>query len=293
MESIHESPSCLWICMELCAEGSVGRFVSDRGCFDDRFLHDHGHFGQLLRAVNYLHRKRIVHRDLKPDNLLLHRGARVVKICDFNSARQIGSSFCSCMLTDRGTREFTAPELRFGHMWNERVDIWALGLCFYFMLIGRLPFDIQSRQVAEVLSLGKLPSMQWEGASELHQNLILSCLAINMRDRPPAMQLLKHAALDGIGSVPKRGRTPSPQDANPRCSVGVVSTFFIISPACGLLSIHASQQHYSLHDAGSLFEASVSDWKERRDGALQLRRLARSQFEKVEAASSAGDRHPS
>merc|ERR1719181_1265709 len=99
------------------------------------------------------------------------------------------------MLTDRGTRTFTAPELTFGLTWNERVDIWACGLCFYVMIVGNLPFDIQHREASLALSIGVQPPIQWNGVSELQQNLILQCLAVNMRDRPPAMQLLRHPSL--------------------------------------------------------------------------------------------------
>jgi len=281
MESLHEAESCVYICMELCSDGSVGGYLEKHGCFQEDRARDL--FGQLVPAVNYLHRKRIVHRDLKPDNLLLHDSAKVIKIADFNSAKQIGDSFNSCMLTDRGTRSYSAPELRFGLLWNERVDVWALGLCFYVMLKGVLPFDIQCRKVSECLLSGKLPPVQWGGVSQLQQNLILQCLAINMRDRPPAFELMRHRALcfpDQFHRLPPR--RPS-QDLYRSGLMERAGTSTILSQSCGLLCIQPLQ-------TGLARGKKIDDWMESRDGSLQLARLADTKFEKVEVAKEAEHR---
>ena len=42
-----------------------------------------------------------------------------------------------------------APELRFGGLWNERIDIWAAGLSLYFMLKAVVPFSIEQKKVSE------------------------------------------------------------------------------------------------------------------------------------------------
>jgi len=148
-------------------------------------------FLQLLRGVNYLHSKRIVHRDIKPANLLLCSGGSELKITDFNSAKRIGMTDNGLMLTDRGTQLYSAPELRFGRLWNERIDIWACGLCLYYMLRAMTPFQ-EKGHYEDLMSSGKWPAVRWDGMSDLTRNLMMQCLSVNMHDRPPAMELLLH-----------------------------------------------------------------------------------------------------
>jgi len=190
-EAIYETPSKIFICMDYCEDGNVQSYVEQHGAMTEGAVQSLG--SQLLRGVNCLHRKRVVHRDLKPENLLLQKGATVLKITDFNSAKRIGAGDgSSLMLTDRGTPLYRAPELRFGRLWNERVDIWASGLCLYFMLRNALPFDAQKAEVRETLAKGKLPSVDWDGITDSMQSLVKLCLTVDMQDRPLAMELLLH-----------------------------------------------------------------------------------------------------
>ncbi|CAL1150567.1 unnamed protein product [Cladocopium goreaui] len=64
------------------------------------------------------------------------------------------------MLSARGTQDFAAPELLLGQMWNERVDIWASGQCFYFFLRGkRTPWPLDEAKKAFLN--GRLPEVDW------------------------------------------------------------------------------------------------------------------------------------
>jgi serine/threonine protein kinase len=154
-----------------------------------------------------------VHRDVKPDNLLLAGSTNLdeqhkdvpskLKITDFNSAKRIGDTpGAGAMLTFRGTQLYYAPELLFGTGWNERVDIWCCGLCLFFVVRGELPFDCRSQRPKELLFQGLLPDFSWQGISFNIRHITMQCLAVDMRDRPPAMELLHHDWMQELRDQP-------------------------------------------------------------------------------------------
>uniref|UniRef100_A0A7S0AFE7 Protein kinase domain-containing protein n=1 Tax=Pyrodinium bahamense TaxID=73915 RepID=A0A7S0AFE7_9DINO len=244
--ALYENGLEMWLCMELCRDGCLEVRVQELGVFNE--ASSRALFLQLLEGVHFLHRKRIVHRDLKPANLLLLNSALELRIADFNSAKRIGTSASSSiMLTDRGTHLYSAPELRFGRLWNERVDIWACGLCLFFMLRSSLPFNAEGPGVAKILLSGRLPDVAWGGMNGLVKNIIQQCLTVNMQDRPPAMELLAHplfnAEWPGVNSLvrqPVRRATGAATGACPASCGGSLDSprdLYALLPACGLLRV--------------------------------------------------------
>jgi hypothetical protein len=90
----------------------------------------------VLSALAHLHTRRIIHRDLKPENILLQR--ETPRLADFGIARLLKSSSHSTKVS--GTLAYMAPEAFDGKR-NERTDVWSVGVIFYEMLAGRLPYD--------------------------------------------------------------------------------------------------------------------------------------------------------
>lgn len=90
----------------------------------------------VLAGLNHLHERRIIHRDLKPENILLQRDTP--RLADFGIARLLKSTSHSAHVS--GTLAYMAPEAFDGKR-NEQTDIWSVGVIFYEMLSGRLPYD--------------------------------------------------------------------------------------------------------------------------------------------------------
>jgi serine/threonine protein kinase len=94
-------------------------------------------FKEILECVNFLHNENIIHRDLKPENILITNGTngRFVKLGDFGLAvfhEYDGQSHTR----DRGTPEYTAPEVNYSRNYDKKSDIFSLAV------IAQKLFDI-------------------------------------------------------------------------------------------------------------------------------------------------------
>ncbi len=99
---------------------------------------------QLLDGLSYAHKQSIVHRDIKPSNVIIDSDKRV-KILDFGIAKMVLSN---SNLTKTGTRMgsicYMSPEQILGKDLNLKTDIYSVGITFYELLSGQLPYDIKT-----------------------------------------------------------------------------------------------------------------------------------------------------
>jgi eukaryotic-like serine/threonine-protein kinase len=99
---------------------------------------------QCCAALARAHDLGVIHRDLKPDNVfLLERGGRkdFVKILDFGLARLMQETAAAARGAVFGTPEYMSPEQTLGAEATAASDLYSLGIVFYEMLTGRLPFE--------------------------------------------------------------------------------------------------------------------------------------------------------
>ena len=95
---------------------------------------------RIAEGLSAAHTAGILHRDLKPDNVILtHQG--VPKITDFGLAKSVViNSKAEQPAEFVGTPSFMAPELFEHHPATQASDVYALGVCYFFLLTGELPF---------------------------------------------------------------------------------------------------------------------------------------------------------
>ena len=119
---------------------------------------------QTADALAAAHDLAIVHRDLKPDNIMIvpgRDGADVVKVVDFGIAKAVAGDEAGQKVTKTGlvvgTPEYMSPEQLSGDKLDGRSDIYSLGLVFYRMLTGVLPFQADSAQETMIKRLTDEP----------------------------------------------------------------------------------------------------------------------------------------
>lgn len=100
-------------------------------------------FERILECIQPAHNAGILHRDIKPANIMLTTWGGV-KVMDFGIARVLGSARMTREGRMVGTIEYIAPERIKGNEADVQSDIYSLGVVFYEMLSGRLPFESQS-----------------------------------------------------------------------------------------------------------------------------------------------------
>jgi tRNA A-37 threonylcarbamoyl transferase component Bud32 len=93
---------------------------------------------QVCDALDYAHTRGIVHRDIKPANIMILKN-RQVKVTDFGIARATASSKTRTGVI-KGTPYYMSPEQISGMKVDGRSDIFSLGIVFYQLLTGELPF---------------------------------------------------------------------------------------------------------------------------------------------------------
>jgi len=93
---------------------------------------------QVLKGLAYLHSQKCIHRDLKPANILL-TGSGEAKIADFGVSIQLDQTLASAKTTI-GTPLYMSPESIEGGSYDNKTDIWALGITCIEIAQGHLPF---------------------------------------------------------------------------------------------------------------------------------------------------------
>jgi serine/threonine protein kinase len=108
-------------------------------------------FKQVLRAIDYAHHfiysdqqgkkhQGIIHRDLKPANILITPND-IAKVTDFGIVKVRGVKGGTQMGFNPGTPEYMSPEQARGRELDHRSDIYSMGVVFYEMLTGNVPFS--------------------------------------------------------------------------------------------------------------------------------------------------------
>ncbi|MDK2783181.1 MAG: eukaryotic-like serine/threonine-protein kinase [Thermococcaceae archaeon] len=145
----------------------------------------------IAEGLKYAHSKKIVHRDLKPSNVLLKNG--LPKISDWGLSKVLEESM-SATTTASFTPFYAAPEQidrKFGHT-DERTDIWQLGVIFYELVTGRLPFEGSLSQVMMgIIRDDPVPPSEINPEAKKVEPIIMKMLAKRKEERYQSIEELQ------------------------------------------------------------------------------------------------------
>lgn len=144
----------------------------------------------MLLGVEFLHQRGKIHRDIKCANILLATNGDV-KLADFGVSAQLSDSVCK-RSTIVGTPCWMAPEIIIENNYDEKCDIWSLGISAIEMCEGEPPYsNLKPMETFMALHHAAPPQLSDKWSPEFC-DFVAQCLQKDPRLRPTAPQLLTH-----------------------------------------------------------------------------------------------------
>lgn len=154
----------------------------------------------VCEVLEVAHQAGVVHRDIKPDNIFLHKDEKceIIKVVDFGIAKIVDMIDISGNLTNTGgligTPAYMSPERLTSQLYDGRSDVYSLGVTFYQMLSGHLPFSTQENNLSTIIlkhlteTPPSLEKFNVRVPKTIHE-IILKMLEKDQNERPTAQEV--------------------------------------------------------------------------------------------------------
>ncbi|MBU3917396.1 serine/threonine-protein kinase PknK, partial [bacterium] len=154
---------------------------------------------QIAEILGHVHRQFIIHRDINPSNLIWNQQTDQIQIIDFGSSTELSHEKATIADSDilEGTLYYISPEQtgRMNREMDYRTDMYSLGVTFYEMLTGQLPFkptDLMELIHCHIAINPPPPHTINPAIPEALSNIVLKLMAKAAEDRYQSMFGLKH-----------------------------------------------------------------------------------------------------
>ncbi|KAG2443686.1 hypothetical protein HXX76_002034 [Chlamydomonas incerta] len=189
---VYEDKANYYLVMELVSGGMMFDRIVKKGHYSEKEAAEA--MAVLLSFVSFMHAKGIIDRDLKPDNILLSddTDSAIIKIIDFGTGEFMKEG--QTLSAGIGTAQYMAPEV-FKGKYDQRADIWSLGVIMYILLVGFMPFGGKNDAAIEKAVLrGKyaLEGEEWDEVSDEAKDMVRSMLQSDPDKRATLQQLQAH-----------------------------------------------------------------------------------------------------
>lgn len=199
LEEVYEGDSELYLTQELCRGGDLFDRLDEQPDYHYSEAECARLVKQISSAVAYLHSKGVIHRDLKLENFLFQdKGSdSELKMIDFGLSKHFEEGD---LQTEKvGTPYTCAPEVILGKGYDEKCDVWSIGVICYLLLCGETPFggdcaDDDLGQVRQKITSGNVPfdPELWGNVSEEAIDFVKSLLIVDAERRPSALEAQNH-----------------------------------------------------------------------------------------------------
>lgn len=192
LDSYLRGTSDLWVIMEYMEGGSLTEVIENNDCRLSEKQIAIICF-ETLKGLQHLHKKHIIHRDIKSDNVLLDAKGNV-KITDFG--------FCAKLTDQRnkratmvGTPYWMAPEVVKQKEYDEKVDVWSLGIMTIEMIEGEPPYlNEEPLKALYLIATNGTPKLKKpELLSNSIKKFLSICLCVDVRYRALTDELIQHS----------------------------------------------------------------------------------------------------
>ncbi|XP_012882036.1 PREDICTED: maternal embryonic leucine zipper kinase [Dipodomys ordii] len=186
---VLETDNKIFMVLEYCPGGELFDYIISH----DRLSEEETRivFRQIVSAVAYVHSQGYAHRDLKPENLLFDEYHKL-KLIDFGLCAKPKGNKDYHLQTCCGSLAYAAPELIQGKSYlGSEADVWSMGILFYVLMCGFLPFDDDNIMVLyKKIMRGKYDVPKWLSPSSIL--LLQQMLQVDPKKRISMRNLLNH-----------------------------------------------------------------------------------------------------
>lgn len=203
LKGVYEDDDAIHLVMELCEGGALLERI-EATKYSEAYIAKI--LRSILRFISQCHAKGIIYRDVKPDNFLFltHEDDSPLKATDFGLSIRHWPD--EPKLTSRsGTPAYMAPELVL-QSYDEKCDLWSVGMLGYQLLTGRFPFweDVRSQSLADVWKAILTQEISWTAPelAQLSPSAVAFLKDLLRRDparRPDAAEALQHPFISEAG----------------------------------------------------------------------------------------------
>lgn len=203
MQDVFQDDTYTYFVTELASGGELFNHVKDKGAFPEDEVRRFAK--QLFQASLALHQSGVVHRDISLENVLVH-GDGGVRLVDFGQAVPVWDRMGKpATYTGRASKQYyRAPEMNSPNYEGRPVDVFAMGVLIFIMVVGTPPWDsamphdqrwryIQANGVAGIIRAWRLGGQ----VSPVLVDLLSKLLAENPENRPTMEGALAHEWFTG------------------------------------------------------------------------------------------------
>ena len=181
----NDDGEIMCLILELCENGDLNDKIKEKKQKNEIFsekeiLH---YFYEILQGLYYLHKNRVLHRDLKTLNIFLTKNNHI-KIGDFGVSKKLVNNNLYAY-TFVGTPYYLSPEICQNKPYDEKSDVWSLGVLIYELITLNKPFDSQSQMGLFMKILKGKPAPIINTIKHSYSQKLINLVVDNLLDKDP------------------------------------------------------------------------------------------------------------